>query len=153
MKSARLLLASCVLLTSQANAADLVGTVRWSVETSTFAHLLKTSGMADKLRQTGPYTVFVPVDSAFNQLPAEQKEALLKDPKMAARVVGDHVIPGRLLVAEIKPGKTQTIDGNTVEMESDNGLVRFEHATVIQSDMEADNGVIHLVDGVSLPRQ
>ena len=152
MKRACLLLASCLLLPSWGGAADLVGTVRWSVETSTFAQILKTSGLLEMLRKEGPYTLFVPVDSAFKALPEDEVKALLTDREKAARLVAEHVIPGKMLVNDIKPGKAQTLDGSTVEMESDNGLVKFEHATVIQSDMEADNGVIHLVDAVSIPR-
>jgi uncharacterized surface protein with fasciclin (FAS1) repeats len=60
------------------------------------------------------------------------------------------VIPGKVTVADVKPGKVQTIQGETVTLKSDNGKVTVENANVIQSDMMADNGVIHEIDAVVL---
>ncbi|WP_460842746.1 fasciclin domain-containing protein [Noviherbaspirillum agri] len=136
------------LLAASASAADLVGTAKRSSEISHFVEAVQIAGLSDTLRQRGPFTVFAPSDSAFNQLPQEEKKALLSDRETAAKFVSDHVIPGKHMVMDIKPGETQTIDGSKLHVKSDNGLVRVEDASVIQSDLDADNGVIHIVDKV-----
>ncbi|GIZ52442.1 fasciclin domain-containing protein [Noviherbaspirillum aridicola] len=134
-----------------AAAADLVETARTSGGMKTFMAAAETAGMADKLKNSGPYTVFIPSDSAFRQLPQETRDALLKDKEKAAELVAYHVIPGALTVADVKPGKVQTVQGSQVMLTSDNGSVTMENAKVIQSDLKADNGVIHEIDQVVLP--
>lgn len=142
----------CGLFVSlQAAAADLVETARTSGGMKTFMAAAETAGMADKLKNSGPYTIFIPSDSAFRQLPQETRDALLKDKEKAAELVAYHVIPGALTVADVKPGKVQTVQGSPVTLTSDNGSVTVENAKVIQSDLKADNGVIHEIDQVVLP--
>ncbi|HEY8606826.1 MAG TPA: fasciclin domain-containing protein [Noviherbaspirillum sp.] len=138
-------------VTSAACAADLVETARTSGSLKTFMQAAQTAGMADKLKNSGPYTVFAPSDSAFKQLPPEKVAALLKDKEKAAQLVAYHVIPGAVTVADVKPGKVQTMQGSPVTLTSDNGSVTVENAKVIQSDLKADNGVIHEIDQVVLP--
>lgn len=134
-----------------AGAADLLETARTSGGMKTFMAAAETAGMADKLRSSGPYTIFAPNDTAFRQLPPETMEALLKDKEKAAELVAYHVIPGAVTVADVKPGKVQTVQGAPVMLTSDNGSVTVENAKVIQSDLKADNGVIHEIDQVVLP--
>lgn len=142
----------CALsFSSVAVGADLLETVRTSGGMKTFMAAAETAGMADKLKNSGPYTIFAPNDSAFRQLPPETREALLKDKEKAAELVAYHVIPGTLTVADVKPGKVQTVQGSQVKLTSDNGSVTVENAKVIQSDLKADNGVIHEIDQVVLP--
>jgi uncharacterized surface protein with fasciclin (FAS1) repeats len=135
----------------QAAAADLVETARTSGGMKTFMAAAETAGMADKLKNSGPYTVFAPNDTAFRQLPPETVEALLKDKEKAAELVAYHVIPGAVTVADVKPGKVQSVQGAPLTLTSDNGSVTVENAKVIQSDLKADNGVIHEIDQVVLP--
>lgn len=134
-----------------AAAADLIETARTSGGMKTFMAAAETAGMADKLKNSGPYTAFIPSDSAFRQLPPETVESLLKDKEKAAELVAYHLIPGTLTVADVKPGKVQTVQGSPVMLTSDNGSVTVENAKVIQSDLKADNGVIHEIDQVVLP--
>lgn len=134
-----------------ATAADLVDTAEKSSEIRTFYEALKATGTGDLLKKNGPYTVFAPSNSAFDKLPPDQKEALLKDKKKLEEVLAHHVIPEKLVVAEVKPGPAKTMNGE-VALKSDNGKVTVDDANVTLSDIEADNGVIHIIDAVLLPQ-
>lgn len=138
---------------TQALASDLVETAASSSEIKTFVAALKSAGMADALKQDGPYTVFAPADSAFDKLPPETRNELMKDKKKLADVLAHHVIRGKVLVAEVKPGKVDTMQGTPLTLKSDNGKVTVDDANVTQSDVNADNGVIHVIDAVVLPKE
>ncbi|HEX7635886.1 MAG TPA: fasciclin domain-containing protein, partial [Noviherbaspirillum sp.] len=94
---------------------------------------------------------FAPTDEAFKKLPSGTMEALWKDKNRLAQVLAHHVIPGRVAVADVKPGKVKTIQGEPLMLTSDNGKVTVDNANVIQSDLMADNGIIHEIDAVVLP--
>lgn len=133
-------------------AADLVETASSAGTFKTFLAAAQTAGFTETLRTTGPYTVFAPTDSAFDKLPAGTLDTLLKDKKKLAQMIAYHVIPGKVAIADIKPGKVKTIQGNALTLTSDNGKVTVDNANVIQSDLMADNGVIHEIDAVVLPK-
>lgn len=141
------------LLTSSVLAADLIETAATSGGAKKFASAAKTSGLADSLKTDGPYTVFVPEDSAFEKLPPATRDALLKDKNKLAHVLAYHVIPGKVMVADVKPGQVKTIEGSALTLSSDNGKVTVNDANVTQSDVTADNGVIHMIDTVVLPKE
>jgi uncharacterized surface protein with fasciclin (FAS1) repeats len=134
-------------------AADLIETASTSGETKTFAKAIETAGIRDSLKHNGPYTIFAPDDAAFAKLPPETRNALMKDKARLAKVLAHHVIPGKVLVAEVKPGKVKTLGGDEVMLRSDNGKVTVDDANVTLSDVTADNGVIHVIDTVILPAQ
>jgi uncharacterized surface protein with fasciclin (FAS1) repeats len=140
-------------LGASAWAADLVETASTSGSFKTFLAAAKAAGITDTLKNSGPYTVFAPSDSAFNQLPPGTVNSLMKDKTKLAEILSHHVIPGKVTVADVKPGEVQTIQGDTVMLKSDNGKVTVENANVVQSDMMADNGVIHEIDAVVLPKK
>lgn len=147
---------SIIVLSSaalNAMAADLVETASTSVGIKTFVAALKKTGFDDSLKTGGPYTVFAPADSAFDKLPPETKKDLLNDKKKLEQVLAYHVIPGTVRVAEVKPGKVQTIQGSSITLTSDNGKVTVDQANVTESDVAADNGIIHVIDTVVMPSQ
>ncbi len=135
-----------LFLATHAYGADLMETASTSGSFKTFLAAAKASGLADTLKKSGPYTVFVPSDSAFNHLPPGTMSSLMKDKAKLAEVLAYHVIPGKVTVADIKPGKVKTLQGETITLMSDNGKVTVNNANVIQSDLMADNGVIHEID-------
>jgi hypothetical protein len=156
MKKSFSTIASVIALffgTPYAFGSDLVETASSSGEIKTFVAALKSAGFADSLKNDGPYTIFAPADSAFDKLPPGTKNELMKDKKKLAQVLAYHVIPGKIMVAEVKPGKVQTIQGSSLTLKSDNGKVTVDEANVTQSDVTADNGVIHVIDTVVLPKQ
>lgn len=134
-------------------AADIVDKATESVTFKTFVAAVKASGMSDTLKSSGPYTVFAPSDSAFNKLPPDTMKSLMKDKAKLSELVSQHVVPGKITVAEVKPGKVQTIQGEPLTLTSDNGKVTVDGANVTQSDVMADNGVIHEIDTVVLPKK
>lgn len=136
----------------QAPAADLVDTAITFGSFKTFVAALKTAGIAEPLRTSGPYTVFAPTDEAFAKLPPGTWNALLKDKAKLTLVLAYHVIPGKIMVADVKPGKIKTAQGDSLTIKSDNGKITIDDANVTQSDVTADNGVIHAIDAVVLPK-
>jgi uncharacterized surface protein with fasciclin (FAS1) repeats len=133
-------------------AEDLVDTARHSVTFNTFLAAAKSAGLLETLKDSGPYTLFIPTDEAFNKLPAGTVESLMKDKKKLAQIIEYHVVPGKIMVADVKPGQVKTMEGSPLKLTSDNGKVTLnDGANVIQSDLIADNGVIHEIDALVIP--
>lgn len=138
---------------SPAFGSDIVDTMSHAASLKIFCAALKTSGLAQTLKNSGPYTVFAPSDEAFAKLPKGRWEALTKDKTRLAVILAHHVVPGKIIVAEAKPGDVPTLDGKPLHIESDNGMVSVDNAKVTQSDIPADNGVIHEIDSLVLPQE
>lgn len=149
--SAIMFCTACVV--PQVLAADLLDTASKSSEIKTFIAAVKTAGLESTFKNEGPFTVFAPANSAFEKLDPEQRENLLKDKAKLAGLITHHIIAGKTLVSEVKPGNTKALDGNEVTLKSDNGKVTVDGANVTQSDIIADNGVIHIVDSLVLPKR
>ncbi|MEB0135658.1 fasciclin domain-containing protein [Actimicrobium sp. CCC2.4] len=148
---ALLFAAMLALSAGTASASDLVDTADTSGGFKMFLATVKAAGMTDSLRHQGPFTVFAPSDEAFAKLPDGEVESLMKDKAKLARVLSRHIVPGKLLVAEVKPGPVKTIQGDSIKLTSDNGMITVDGARVTQSDLKADNGVIQVIDKVILP--
>lgn len=116
-----------------------------------FLAAFKTAGLTDKLKTGGPFTVFAPTDAAFSALPDGVWEQLLKNKFRLAQVLTYHLMPEKIKVSEIKPGETASAEGSLLQLKSDNGMVTVNGARVTESDIAADNGVIHAIDKVLMP--
>jgi uncharacterized surface protein with fasciclin (FAS1) repeats len=138
---------------SNAFAANIVDTATEAGSFKTFVAALKAAGFTEALKSSGPYTVFAPSDEAFAKLPKGTWNALVKDKAKLAQVLAYHVVPGKILVAEVKPGNIKTLQGGTLHLTSDNGKVTVNGAQITQSDVQADNGIIHAIDTVVLPNK
>jgi uncharacterized surface protein with fasciclin (FAS1) repeats len=133
--------------TTGTQAADLIDTASRSATLKIFLSAVNAAGLTETLRDNGPYTVFAPSDEAFEKLPKDTLVALLDDKPRLAKALGHLIVPGKLTITEIKPGRTETLEGKGLKLTSDNGLVTVENAArVVQSDIVADNGVIHEID-------
>lgn len=132
--------------------ANIVETAVAAGTFKTLVTAVKAAGLADTLSGPGPFTVLAPTDEAFAKLPAGTVEGLLKDiPKLTA-VLTYHVIPGKLMAADvIKLASAKTVQGQSVTIASING-VKVNGANVVKTDIETDNGVIHVIDSVILPK-
>ncbi len=131
---------------------DIVETAVGAGSFSTLTAALKAAGLVDALKGPGPFTVFAPNDDAFAQLPAGTLDSLLKDiPKLTA-ILRYHVVSGSYASSDVK-AKTvlKTLQGETVTLEPSNNTVKVNDATVIQPDVRASNGIIHVIDRVVLP--
>ena len=148
-KLVSLLLAS--LLTLPALADDLLDTAARSGSFKIFLDAVKTAGLTRQLKAEGPYTIFMPTDTAFQKIDDAEWEAIRKNPDKLARVIRYHIIPGKVKVTEVKPGPTRSDEGEPLQLKSDNGMVTVNGARVTDSDLMADNGIIHGIDHLLMP--
>lgn len=135
-----------------ARAADIVDTAVAAGSFNTLVTAVKAAGLVKTLKGKGPYTVFAPNDSAFAKLPPGTVESLLKNKAKLATILKYHVVPGRVKATDVagRSLKAMTAAGLPVNVDGRFG-VRVNDAHVIQPDIEASNGVIHVVDTVLLP--
>lgn len=122
---------------------------------NTLVAAVKAGGLVETLKSKGPFTVFAPTDEAFAKLPAGTVEMLLKPEnkdKLVA-VLTYHVVSGKVTAADVvKLDSAKTVQGQSVTIKSSNGNVMINDAKVIIADVEASNGVIHVIDTVLLPK-
>jgi uncharacterized surface protein with fasciclin (FAS1) repeats len=130
---------------------DIVDTAVAAGSFNTLAKLLTDAGLIDTLKGTGPFTVFAPTDEAFAAVPAETLAALGADKVLLTKVLTYHVVPGKVMAADIKPGDVATVAGPTIKLSIVDGKVMVNDATVASADVVASNGVIHVIDKVLLP--
>jgi uncharacterized surface protein with fasciclin (FAS1) repeats len=144
--------ATFALGASLAQAADIVDTAVAAGKFNTLVKAVKAAGLADTLKGDGPFTVFAPTDEAFAKLPAGTVESLLNDKKKLAQILTYHVIPGKVMSSEVTTGAVQTVQGQPLNVVVDKGAVKVNEAQVVQADVIASNGVIHVIDSVVLPQ-
>src|SRR5690606_1770438 len=101
----------------------------------------------------GPFTVFAPTDEAFAKLPAGTVEELLKpeNKEKLTAILTYHVVPGKVMAADVKPGEVATVNGEDILIKVEDGKVMYGDATVVKTDVGASNGVIHVIDTVVQP--
>jgi len=120
----------------------------------TLAAALQAAGLVDTLKGEGPFTVFAPTDEAFARLPAGTVESLLKPAnkdKLVA-ILTYHVVPGRVMAAEVVDlDSAPTVNGKAARVRVTEGTVMIDDAKVTATDIEASNGVIHVIDSVIIP--
>lgn len=133
-------------------AADIVDTAISAGQFKTLVKAVQEAGLVDTLKGKGPFTVFAPTDEAFAKLPPGTLDALLKDKKKLAAVLTYHVVPGKVMAAQVKPGPVKTVEGQSLTISTTNGEVMVDNAKVIKTDIVASNGVIHVLDTVVLPQ-
>jgi len=132
--------------------ADLVDTAVAAGSFKTLSAALQAAGLVETLKGKGPFTVFAPTDEAFAKLPKGTVEALLSDlPKLRA-ILTYHVVPGQVLAKDVvKLTSATTVQGQSLTISTKDG-VKVDGARVIQADVLASNGVIHILDTVVLPK-
>ncbi|MCX5691105.1 MAG: fasciclin domain-containing protein [Planctomycetota bacterium] len=133
---------------------DIVETALAAGKFKTLATLLDKADLVGALKGAGPFTVFAPTDEAFAKLPKETVESLLKSENKAqlASILKYHVLSGRIFSdAAAKGASVATLQGQKVTTKGDNGTVTVDNAKVITADIDASNGVIHVIDTVILP--
>ncbi|MDG4649393.1 fasciclin domain-containing protein [Roseibacterium sp. SDUM158017] len=119
---------------------------------TTLVAAVEAAGLVETLSGEGPFTVFAPTDEAFAALPEGTVEGLLEDPEALAAVLTYHVVPGAVMSGDLSDGMTATtVNGADVTISIDMGTVMVNEATVTAADIEATNGVIHVIDSVILP--
>ena len=138
-------------LALSANAKDIVDTAVAAGSFKTLATALTAAGLIDTLKGPGPFTVFAPTDEAFAKIPKADLDALLKDKAKLTSVLTYHVVAGKVMAADVKAGKVKTVQGYEITV-STMGGVKVDKANVVKTDIVADNGVIHVIDSVVMPK-
>lgn len=133
-------------------AKDIVDTAVAAGNFKTLATALGAAGLVDTLKGKGPFTVFAPTDEAFAKIPKADLDALLKDKAKLTSVLTYHVVAGKVMAADVKPGKVKTVQGSDLTVTTNGGGVQVNGANVIKADIVADNGVIHVIDSVVMPK-
>jgi uncharacterized surface protein with fasciclin (FAS1) repeats len=152
MKKLAIATAAALLFPGAASARDIVDTAVSAGSFNTLATALKAAGLVDTLKGPGPFTVFAPTDAAFAKIPKADLDALLKDKARLTAVLTYHVVPGKVMAKDVKPGAVKTVQGQPLTVKAEGGKVMVDNATVTQTDIGADNGVIHVIDTVVLPK-
>ncbi|MDX5593513.1 fasciclin domain-containing protein [Pseudovibrio sp. SPO723] len=139
---------------STALAANIVDTAKSAGQFNTLLAAATAAGLVETLSGPGPFTVFAPTDEAFAALPDGTVESLLqpenKDQLVA--VLTYHVVAGKVMSTDLQDDMTATtVQGSDITIDLDNGPM-VNDAKVVSADIEADNGVIHVIDKVILPK-
>ncbi len=151
MKKSLIALALTLGTSFSALAADIVDTAVGAGNFKTLVAAVQAAGLVDTLKGPGPFTVFAPTDEAFAKIPKAKLDALLKDKAALTKILTYHVVAGKVMAADVKAGKVKTVQGSMVTL-STKGGVKVNGAKVVAADVAADNGVIHAIDKVIMPK-
>ncbi|MBV7330371.1 fasciclin domain-containing protein [Chloroflexi bacterium TSY] len=139
--------------TGDSDLVDIVETARNSEDFNLLVAAIEAAGLVDALKGSGPFTLFAPTDQAFASLPTGALDALLDDPGgQLTSVLLYHVIPGKLESSRLSDGlNAQTVQGSPVQFGTSGNSVTIADVNVTIADIEASNGIIHVIDGVISP--
>ena len=146
-----LVISALSLAALSAQAKDIVDTAVGAGNFKTLATALTAAGLIDTLKGKGPFTVFAPTDAAFAKIPKADLDALLADKAKLTSVLTYHVVAGKVMAADVKAGKVKTVQGSDLSVTTAGGVM-VNQAKVTSTDIVADNGVIHVIDTVVMPK-
>ncbi|KPQ03371.1 MAG: hypothetical protein HLUCCA12_16970 [Rhodobacteraceae bacterium HLUCCA12] len=139
------------LADNHGHSQDIVDIATENGNFTTLVAALEAADLVDTLKGEGPFTVFAPTDEAFEALPEGTVEALLDDIPTLTSILTYHVVPGAVMSGDLSDGMmAETVNGESVEI-SVGDSVMVDGATVTMADIEASNGVIHVIDAVIMP--
>jgi uncharacterized surface protein with fasciclin (FAS1) repeats len=152
----RVLLAAAVVVTfsgcaTQSSPVSVADSLAARPELSTLSSLVVKAGLTDTLRGTGPFTVFAPTNAAFAKVPAKTMDDLGKDPARLKSVLTFHVVPGKVMAADVKNSNVKTVNGANIALSKAGTFVTVEDGLVQTADLQATNGVVHTIDSVLIP--
>ena len=132
--------------------ADIVDTAIAAGSFTTLVKAVQAAGLVETLKGAGPFTVFAPTDEAFAKVPADTLNALLADKAKLTAVLTYHVVAGKVLAADVANLKSaKTVQGGEITIDTTSG-VKVDNANVTKTDIVCDNGVIHVIDSVIMPK-
>tara|TARA_B100000686_G_scaffold251345_1_gene261795 strand:+ start:746 stop:1222 length:477 start_codon:yes stop_codon:yes gene_type:complete len=149
-----LAVAASLFIVADSQAGDIVDVAASNKSFSTLVAAVKAAGLVETLKGEGPYTVFAPTNEAFAKLPKGTLESLLKpeNKQKLVAILTYHVVPGKVMAKDVKSGKVKTASGSSFKMKVSKKGVWVDKAKVVATDVKADNGVIHVIDTVILPK-
>jgi len=140
--------------TTQMPAGNIATVASATPDLTTLVAALKAGDLVTTLQGTGPYTVFAPTNAAFASI-QPTVDSLLKPANKGKlqSVLKYHVVPGTYMAADLKDGQMlKTAEGESLKVSVKNGVVKINGATVVKADVSASNGVVHVIDGVLVPK-
>jgi uncharacterized surface protein with fasciclin (FAS1) repeats len=152
--AAGIIVLSQTALRAEARSNDIVDTAIAAGSFKTLAKALQAAGLVDTLKGAGPFTVFAPTDEAFAKLPAGTLESLLKPENKAKlqSILKYHVVSGKVPASKVVTmTSAATVEGSALRIAAKDGTVSVNDAKVVKTDIEASNGIIHVIDSVVLP--
>ena len=130
--------------------ADIVDIAVSNDSFKTLVAAVQAANLVETLKSPGPFTVFAPNDDAFAKLPPGTVQTLVQNPPQLARILTYHVVAGKLMQADLAKLKTvNSVEGSPIRINCGD-VFEVKNATVLAADIEADNGVIHVIDNVIL---
>jgi uncharacterized surface protein with fasciclin (FAS1) repeats len=131
---------------------DIVETAVAAGSFKTLATALTEAGLIETLKGEGPFTVFAPTDEAFSKIPKATLDNLLKNKEQLTKVLLYHVVAGKVMSSDVvKISSAKTVEGSSAKISVKGKTVMVDGATVTSVDIEASNGVIHVIDSVIMP--
>ena len=131
---------------------DIVDTAVAAGDFGTLVTAVQTAGLVDTLKGKGPFTVFAPTDEAFAKIPKSDLDALMADKTKLRAVLTYHVVPGKVMASDVAGlSSAKTVEGQSLTIDTSDG-VHVDGARVVQTDIVASNGVIHVIDRVVMPK-
>jgi uncharacterized surface protein with fasciclin (FAS1) repeats len=141
--------------TASKNLAQLAQSALTQGSFTTLSRAVQAADLTKQMAEQGPYTVFAPTDAAFAALPKGTVDNLLKpeNKQQLVKLLGYHAIPGQVTSSQLTSGQVKTVEGSpvTLKVNTNTSTVTVNGAKVIQADIPASNGVVHVVDKVILP--
>lgn len=138
---------------SVVNHHDIVSIASDADNLTTLVKAVQAAGLVETLKSEGPFTVFAPTDEAFAALPEGTLESLLMEENRdkLVEILTYHVVPGKVMSTDLEDGmRAETVEGSSITINLSNG-VSIDNANVVSADIEADNGVVHIIDAVIMP--
>jgi uncharacterized surface protein with fasciclin (FAS1) repeats len=136
----------------RAPAGDLVQVATGAGSFKTLLAAAQAAGLVETLKGSGPLTVFAPTDAAFAKLPAGTVERLLQNPEQLRAILAYHVVPGKVLAADVvRMQAANTVQGSPIRVSTEGRTVKINDSTVLTPNVMASNGVIHVIDTVLMP--
>lgn len=136
---------------TRATPVSVAATVAADPQLSTLNSLIVKAGLSDTLKTGGPYTIFAPANAAFAKVPAKTMDELAKDPAKLKSVLNYHLVPAKVMAADVRNGNTKSANGANLSLSKSGDYVTVEDAMVQTADIAATNGVVHIVDAVLMP--
>jgi uncharacterized surface protein with fasciclin (FAS1) repeats len=141
-------LAGCATRPTPVTVAE---TVAANPNLTTLNRLVAQAGLADTLKGAGPFTLFAPSDEAFKAVPAKTLDEIGKNPERLKEVLSFHVLPAKLMAADVKNSSIKTVNGANVALSKAGEFVTIEDGMTQKADIAASNGVVHVIDRVLIP--
>ena len=137
--------AASVALAQTSTVADVIA---GNPSLSTLNGLIQKAGLVDTLKSAGPFTVFAPNNDAFKAVPAKALEDIANNPARLVDVLTFHVVPAKVMAGQVTNAKVKTVHGANIETSVAGTFVTVESGMVITADLQAGNGVVHIIDSV-----